>query len=55
MDKFLYGILFGCLINTLPFADSQKYKEAIELCEKSLPRDQQCEVIAIPDKNQEKL
>jgi hypothetical protein len=42
------GLFIAVLVNTLPFADSEKYRRAIKECERSLPRDQHCTVVGVP-------
>ena len=43
------GFFIFSILNTMPFADAEKYRQAIKQCEKSLPRDQQCKVIGVPE------
>lgn len=47
------GIIIGFMVvvwlNAAPFSDASKYRESLKECEKSLPRDQQCKVIGVPD------
>lgn len=52
MDKFFTGVVAGVflfigLLETLPGSLVKQANEAIKECEKSLPRDQHCKVIAI--------
>lgn len=42
------GFMFFAILNRMPFADAAKYRQAIEHCERSLPRDQHCTVIGVP-------
>jgi len=44
----LLGFMIGAILNTMPFADAEKYRRAKEECEKTLPRDQHCKVIGVP-------
>jgi hypothetical protein len=46
---FFCGLFVASLLNTLPFADAEKARRAIKECEKSLPRDQQCKVVGVPE------
>ena len=53
MDKFFAGsavgiIVFMVLLATLPGSIVRQANEALKECEKSLPRDQNCVVIALP-------
>lgn len=41
------GFFLCAILNTMPFADAEKYRQAIKHCEKSLPRDQNCVVIGV--------
>jgi hypothetical protein len=43
------GFLIFSILNTMPFADAEKYRRAKQECEKSLPRDQQCKIIGVPE------
>jgi hypothetical protein len=47
--SILLGFLIGAILNTMPFADGEKYRRAIKECEKTLPRNQNCKVIGVPD------
>lgn len=44
----LFGFLIGAILNTMPFADAEKYRQAIKECERTLPRDQHCKAIGVP-------
>lgn len=48
------GVAIGCavslIVSTLPFSSSEKYRVAKQECEKSLPRDQYCVIVAVPEK-----
>jgi hypothetical protein len=44
---FMCGWVLFVALNSMPFTDSTKYKGALAVCEKSLPRDKHCEVIGI--------
>ena len=53
MDKFIAGIfagifLFIALLHTLPGSITKRANELIEECERSLPRDQHCVIMAVP-------
>lgn len=53
MDRDVFvGILVGVFamifLNAGPWSDASKYKEAIKNCEKSLPRDRNCNVVGVP-------
>ena len=52
MKDFWWGIAFGFMIAIFvvhsPWGDISKYRKAIEECERTLPRDQQCKVIGVP-------
>lgn len=43
------GFLMCAILNTMPFADAEKYRRAKHECEKPLPRDQYCKVIGVPE------
>jgi hypothetical protein len=43
------GFMIFAILNTMPFADAEKYRRAKETCEKTLPRNQQCKVIGVPE------
>ena len=49
---FIFGCIFGViimvLVNTFPFTDSAKYRDAIRECEKTLPRNEHCVVVGLP-------
>jgi len=42
------GFIISAMLNTLPFADAEQYRKAIQECEKTLPRDQHCRVVGVP-------
>jgi hypothetical protein len=53
MDKFFAGcvagiVFFMVLLATLPGSLVRQANEAVQECEKSLPRDQHCKIIALP-------
>jgi len=53
MDKFFAGcvvgvVVFMVLLATLPGSIVKQANEALHECEKSLPRDQHCVVVALP-------
>lgn len=51
-DNVWYVVLgfFICgILNTMPFADAEKYRKAIRECERTLPRDQNCRAIGVPE------
>ena len=41
------GWIVTCILNTMPFSDAAIYRKALNECEKSLPRDQQCVIIGV--------
>lgn len=43
------GFMIAAILNTMPFADAEKYRRAIEQCEKPLPRNQHCKVVGVPE------
>lgn len=43
------GFLFCAILNAMPFADAEKYRKTVRECEKSLPRDQHCKVVGVPE------
>lgn len=56
MNQFLTGVLIGAaaiqvVFTATPGGKLDLYNKAIEKCEKSLPRDQKCEITAIPKVN----
>ena len=46
---FLVAMLIIGIIVHLPISNVSKYNNAIEECEKSLPRDQHCKIIGVLD------
>jgi hypothetical protein len=42
------GFFICSILHTMPFADAEKYRQAIKHCEKSLPRDQHCVAVGVP-------
>jgi len=53
MDKFFAGVvvgvvLFMLLLGALPDSMVKQVNDAIQQCEKSLPRDQHCTFVALP-------
>lgn len=53
MNNFVMGVFVGLVIFTvllriIPASNVYKYIAAIEACENSLPRDQNCKINAIP-------
>lgn len=46
---FFCGLIVASLLNTMPFADAEKARRAIKECERTLPRDQYCKVIGVPE------
>ena len=42
------GFIVSVWLFNSPWSDNTKYRQAIQECERSLPRDQHCTVIAIP-------
>jgi len=53
MDKFFAGcalgiVVFMVLLGTLPGSVVRQANEALQECEKSLPRDQHCKLFALP-------
>ena len=53
MDKFFAGVVAGIfvfigLLETLPGSLVKQANDAIKECEKSLPRDQHCKIVAVP-------
>jgi hypothetical protein len=53
MRDVLWSMLMGFMIAVWcfnsPWSDNTKYREAVHECEKSLPRDQHCKVIGVPE------
>ena len=45
----VFGFMLAVWLLNSPWSDSTKYKEAIKQCEKTLPRDQHCKVIGVPE------
>jgi hypothetical protein len=45
---FIIGVMFTGWLNASPWSDSTAYKKAIEECEKTLPRNEHCVVVAVP-------
>lgn len=45
---FIFGIIAMVVVNTFPFTDSAKYRDAIKQCEKTLPRNEHCVVVGLP-------
>jgi len=52
MKDFWWGIFLGLVISVWclnhPWSDNTKYRKAIQECERTLPRDQNCKVIGVP-------
>jgi hypothetical protein len=53
MYQFIFGLLFGvfsvaALMDISPNSYSNIVNTALKECEKSLPRDQHCKIVAIP-------
>jgi len=44
----LLGFFICAILNTMPFADAEKYRRAIKECERTLPRDKNCKAIGVP-------
>lgn len=44
----LLGFVFAAGLNTLSFSDAEKYRKAKRDCEQTLPRNQHCTVIGVP-------
>jgi hypothetical protein len=42
------GFIVAVWLYNSPWSDNTKYRQAIQECEQSLPRDQNCKIIAIP-------
>ena len=43
------GFIFCAVLNTMPFADAEKYRKAVRECDKALPRDQHRKVAGVPE------
>jgi len=48
MGALIALVALAALIDLSPTSDKNIIKNAIEECEKSLPRDQHCKIIALP-------
>jgi hypothetical protein len=46
-----WGIILFVLFLNLPFTNNSKAQKAIQECEKTLPRNQHCEITATPKEN----
>lgn len=46
---FVLGFMVAAILNTMPFADAEQYRKAKQECEKTLPRNQSCKVIGVPE------
>lgn len=42
------GLLIGIMLNALPWSDAEQYRRAKRECEKTLPRNQQCKIVGVP-------
>lgn len=45
---FILAFILLTIFNSLPFADAARFKKAMADCERNLPRDQFCDVQAVP-------
>lgn len=57
MDKFIFGMFAGAILLTVLVSESPTsyhniVTKAISECEKSLPRDQHCKIIAVPQEKE---
>jgi hypothetical protein len=50
----IVGFMFALALNSLPSSYHTLARDAVKECEKSLPRDQTCKIIAVPKETQEK-
>jgi hypothetical protein len=46
-----WGIILFVILISLPFTYNSKARKAIQECEKTLPRNQHCEITAVPKEN----
>lgn len=46
---FFVGFIIPVIIVSLPSSDVSLYRKAIEECERTLPRDQHCRVVGVPE------
>lgn len=46
---FILGFTVAIVIMALPSSDASLYRKAIDECEKTLPRNQHCKVMGIPE------
>ena len=46
---FFLGMVVMAWMVSNPWSDNTKYRQAIKECEKTLPRDQHCVVIGVPE------
>lgn len=55
---FFMGVFFGVIVcvlsTTIPASTLSVVRNAINECEKSLPRDQHCKIIAVPKEKDER-
>jgi len=47
--SMLMGFMIAIWLFNSPWSNNTKYREAVQQCEKSLPRDQHCKVIGVPE------
>jgi len=45
------GLTIAAILNTMPFADAEKYRRAKQECERTLPRNQECKVVGVIKSN----
>jgi hypothetical protein len=43
------GFMIAVWVFNSPWSDNTKYRNAIHECQKTLPRDQHCKVIGVPE------
>jgi hypothetical protein len=45
---FFLGVIVMVWLNASPWSDATLYQRALKECERTLPRDQHCKVIGVP-------
>ena len=49
VEGALIGFIMALWLALAPWSDNAKYRTAIKECERTLPRDQHCKVIGVPE------
>lgn len=49
---FILGVATILVVSQLPFSDLSKAQKALAECQKALPRNQRCVIVAVPENNE---